>query len=132
MKKRKKTLPSEWSASDAAKGARQAKVWMEFFAGDEGAKRQSPGGTQAAAQMSRIAAIRAKHEAELMRSPNVVGVSEGIEVKRGKPTGTPCIVVYVTRKVPKAKLSKGHPLPERIEGVPVDVVEVGSVDALPK
>lgn len=66
-----------------------------------------------------------------MRSPNVVGVSEGIEVRRGKPTGTPCIVVYVTRKVPKAKL-KGHPLPERIEGVPVDVVEVGSVDALPK
>jgi hypothetical protein len=67
-----------------------------------------------------------------MKYPNVVGVAEGIEVKRGRPTGVPCIVVYVKRKVPKAKLARRHTLPERIEGVRVDVVEVGSVGALPK
>ncbi len=129
---KKNDLPATWRAADAKKGARQAKAWMEFFAGAERAKGQSRGGAQDAAQTSPIAATRARHEAELMRYPNVVGVSEGIEVKRGRPTGAPCIVVYVTRKVPKAKLTKRQTLPERIEGVTVDVVEVGSVDALPK
>jgi hypothetical protein len=121
-------LRSGWSESDVKKGARQAKAWMDFFAGEEWTRTQSPAGSRP----SRIAKVRAKHEAELMRYPNVVGVSEGIEVKRGKPTGKQCIVVYVKRKVPKAKLAKRQILPERIEGVPVDVVEVGLVGALPK
>jgi len=128
---RKDKLPSTWSAEDAKKGARQAEVWMKFFAGDTWVKRQSSSGARGADETSRVAAVRAAHEAALMRYPNVVGVSEGIEVKRGRPTGAPCITVYVTRKVPKANLSKSHTLPDRIEGVRVDVVEVGSVDALP-
>lgn len=126
-----KRLRSGWSESDTKKGARQAKAWMDFFAGEEWSQTQSPRSVDAAAQTARIAEVRARHEPELMRYPNVVGVSEGIEVKRGKPTGRLCIVVYVKRKVPKAKLAKRHTLPERIEGVSVDVVEVGSVRALP-
>ena len=121
---------SGWSESDAKKGARQAKAWMDFFAGEDWSQAQAPRGN-IEAETARISDIRSRHESALMSYPNVVGVSEGIEVKRGKPTGRRSIVVYVKRKVPKAKLAKRQTLPERIEGVPVDVVEVGSVDALP-
>lgn len=79
-----------------------------------------------------IAAVRARHEADLMRYPNAVGVAEGIKTKQGRPTGRACLVVYVTKKVPQAKLRKRDILPKRIEGVPVDVVEVGGVEALPE
>jgi hypothetical protein len=34
-------------------------------------------------------------------------------------------------KNPKSKLKKGEILPRKIEGVPVDVVEVGKVEPLP-
>jgi hypothetical protein len=119
---------------------------MDFFAGDERTMQRVPGRPQARARgpaqldaapqpdavAHRVAAVRATHEAELMRYPNVVGVSEGIETKRGKPTGRPCVVVYVTRKVSKAKLTKGRALPDRVDGIPVDVVEVGAVQILPK
>lgn len=67
-----------------------------------------------------------------MRYPNVVGVGEGICTKRGKPTGERCLVVFVERKVPPAKLAKDESLPSRIEGVSVDVVEVGKIEALPR
>jgi hypothetical protein len=33
-----------------------------------------------------------------MRYPNVVGVAEDSD-KAGKPTGKPCLVVYVERKI---------------------------------
>lgn len=65
-----------------------------------------------------------------MRYPNVVGVADGVGMRAGKPTGEDCIVVYVERKVPKSKLEKGEVLPRRIEGVLVDVVEVGRVEPL--
>jgi hypothetical protein len=39
-------------------------------------------------------------------------------------------VVYVTRKVPRSALTQTQILPTEIEGVPVDVVEVGEVRPL--
>ena len=67
-----------------------------------------------------------------MRYPNVIGVADGICTKPGKPTGEPCLVVVVERKIPPAKLAKDAILPDRIEGVPIDVVEVGKIEALPR
>jgi hypothetical protein len=104
---------------------------MDFFAGEEWTKAQSPPVVERADADSSIASVRARHEAELMSYPNVVGVSDGFQTKRGRPTARQCIVVYVKRKVPKTKLAKRHILPKRIEGVLVDVVEVGSVGTLP-
>ncbi len=66
-----------------------------------------------------------------MRYPNVVGVAPGVRMVQGKPTGERCLVVYVERKIPRTKLKEDEILPREIEGVPVDVVEVGRVDALP-
>jgi hypothetical protein len=36
----------------------------------------------------------------------------------------------VERKIPRAKLDKSEILPSEIEGIPVDVVEVGKVETL--
>jgi hypothetical protein len=65
-----------------------------------------------------------------MAYPNVVAVSTGTRTRSGKPTGERCLVVYVTRKVPRSALTETQVLPAEIEGVPVDVVEVGEVRPL--
>lgn len=82
------------------------------------------------AEERRIAEVRARHETELLRYPNVVGVAEGIRTRQGKPTGERCLIVYVERKVPRGQLEGREILPSEIEGVPVDVVEVGRVEPL--
>jgi len=73
--------------------------------------------------------VRARHEAELMRYPNVVGVADGIATRGGKPTGEQSIVVYVSRKVPASELAADAVLPTEIDGVRVDVVEAGLIEA---
>jgi hypothetical protein len=77
----------------------------------------------------RIADVRARHEAELMRYPNVVGVADGIATRRGEPTGEQSIVVYVSRKVPAGELAADAVLPTEVDGVRVDVVEAGLIEA---
>ena len=48
----------------------------------------------------------------------------------GEPTDEIAIIVSVRRKVPAADLRPGEGIPYRLEGVPVDVVEVGTLHAL--
>lgn len=80
--------------------------------------------------LARVTSVRAAHEARLLRYPNVVAVADGIRTRDGQPTGEPCIVVYVSRKVPRERLSPDEVLPEQLDGVGVDVVPVGEVRAL--
>src|ERR1041385_6190016 len=40
------------------------------------------------------------------------------------------VLVYVRRKLPKARVRGAHLIPEEIEGVPTDVIPVGEVRAL--
>jgi hypothetical protein len=102
-------------------------AWESFFArGGAGRADRGPDDEESA----RIGAVRSRHEGNLLSYPNVVGVAEGVRTRRGKPTGERCIVVYVQRKVPSVRLRKHEVIPSRLEGVPVDVVEVGEVEAL--
>lgn len=78
---------------------------------------------------AKVAQVLARHEAELMRYPNVVGVSQGIVMKGGEPSSETGIVVYVQHKVPESELAPDERLPEQIDGITVDVVEVGRVEA---
>ena len=80
--------------------------------------------------MERARKIREKYEKELLKKPNVIGVGVGLKIKGGKVTDEPAIMVYVTRKLPKEHLSKEELVPEEIEGVKTDVVEVGIIRAL--
>jgi hypothetical protein len=73
-----------------------------------------------------VAAVQARHERELLRYPNVVGVATGTPTRGGQPASAePCLLVLVTRKLPPSELGPGELLPREIEGVPIDVVETG-------
>jgi hypothetical protein len=62
-----------------------------------------------------------KHEEQLMKLPNVMGVSIG--EKGAKKV----IKVYVTRKLPESSLRSEEIIPETLEGFEVDVEEIGNV-----
>ena len=73
------------------------------------------------------AAVQARHQQELLRYPNVVGVATGTLTRGGRPTGETGLLVLVSRKVPASELEPDEVLPSEIEGVPVDVVETGQI-----
>jgi hypothetical protein len=77
-----------------------------------------------------IVEVRARHEARLLGCANVVGVADGVKSVRGQPTMTPCIVVLVSRKVPRKALAPADVIPPKLDDVPTDVVEVGTITAL--
>ena len=124
----KRGRSDEWSERQVKAGREMSRSWQEFFAAQEkeGAGRPSPG----LAEQSAITQARERHEAKLMAYPNVVGVASGIEARKGKPTGVPCLVVYVSRKVARSKLKKAETIPDSLDGIPVDVVEIGQPEPL--
>ena len=125
----KQELKPNWPEDQRAAGERFRQAWDDFFSANP------PGGSleeslRGGTVPSKISEVRARHEDELLRYPHVVGVSEGIRTKQGKPTGEPCLVVLVERKIPVGELDPGGILPAEIEGIRVDVVEVGRVEPL--
>jgi hypothetical protein len=82
---------------------------------------------QAATQ--RIMEVKQAHEEELLAKSNVVGVGIGFRRVSGELTGTPALVVMVSQKLPPAMLDEDDRIPNWIEGVPVDVQEVGQITA---
>ncbi len=127
----KKDLHPIWSEQQQLKGKRMHQVWEQFFSES---KQTEQGAEQSFSQRSedlQLSAVLAQHEAALMSYPNVIGVADGIRMRRGKPTGERCLVVFVNRKLPKSKLRKSEILPGEIDGIPIDVVEVGNVEPLP-
>jgi hypothetical protein len=67
-------------------------------------------------------AIKARHAKALRKYPNVCGLGVGFKVTKGKRTRTLALRVYVTKKVPKARLKPADRLPASIEGLPLDVI----------
>ncbi len=122
----KRALGPTWSPEQRLAGDQIRQAWEEHFAVYEREGHEPLAGGDA-----KIAQVRARYETELMRRANVVGVAEGTRTRKGKPTGSRCLVVYVERKVPRAKLPKGDLIPHELDGVPVDVVEVGRIEPLP-
>ncbi len=76
-------------------------------------------------------AIRVKqtHEAELLAKANVLGVGVGLSRLRGETGEVVAIVVLVKRKVPASELPSTDVIPSHLEGVPVEVREVGEAVA---
>lgn len=73
--------------------------------------------------------VKRRHEADLLRRPNVVAVGVGYRTRGGQPMPEICIVVSVTHKLPAADLQHDEALPHLLEDVPVDVVESGVMRA---
>ena len=127
----KQQLGPAWSDEQQAAGDRLRQTWETFFSGARAEADSAEAALGVGAEAMKLAAVRARHEPALLAYPNVVGVSEGVRTRGGAPTGERCIVVYVQRKVPRDQLREDQVLPRELEGVPVDVVEIGRLEPLP-
>jgi hypothetical protein len=87
--------------------------------------RLTPGNLEA--KIERARSVKQKHETEIMSKVNVVGVGVGLHLRKGEPTGEVGLVVFVNRKVPATKLAEDDIIPPEIDGVPVDVQEIGQI-----
>ena len=80
--------------------------------------------------MEDVRRVKAEYEEELMRKPGVVSVAIGYKHIDGKKTNQLCIICYVSEKKAVGELKASDIIPEAIEGVPIDVVESGRIQAL--
>ena len=79
--------------------------------------------------IERATEVKRRNQEELLSKANVVGVGIGFEYKGGQKTDRVAIVVMVRRKLPVAQLAPRDVIPEELDGVPVDVQEVGEIRA---
>ena len=73
----------------------------------------------------RLVEIKERAAAVFMAMPGVTGVGIGGRLRDGRPTGELVIKVFVERKRPAAEVPPGQLLPERFEGVGIDVSVLG-------
>ncbi len=82
------------------------------------------------AQTNKIRDVRRRYQDELMAKANVVGVGIGRRQQGGESTQEPALVVMVSKKVPLWQLPPEDVIPTSLDGVPVDVQEIGELRAL--
>ena len=81
-------------------------------------------------EQAQVAQIKELHKEAILARPNVVGVGTGYKVTEGHRTDELCVVTLVRQKIPKAGLPPGALVPQAVDGVSVDVIEVGDLRAL--
>lgn len=72
-----------------------------------------------------IRAMKQEVEGDILTKPNVVGVGVGFKETRGFITDEVSIMVLVREKKPPSALSRKQMVPDRVDGILTDVVEVG-------
>lgn len=82
------------------------------------------------AAIERITRAQEQHSEALLRLPNVVGTALGVKMTDDEPTDELALVVLVRQKVPLESLKPEERIPAKIDGVLVDVQEVGDLLAL--
>lgn len=75
----------------------------------------------------RVLQAQSAYQEDLFRRANVVGVAAGL--KNQEEGGEPSIVILVQEKQPFSALSAEDRIPERINGIRTDVMEVGYLEA---
>ncbi len=84
---------------------------------------------QKESEFDRVRTVKERIEAELLKKNGVVGCAVGYETVGDKETARPAIICFVNKKLPRSELGGRDLLPEEVDGVPVDVIEVGSLQA---
>ncbi|MBW2163248.1 MAG: hypothetical protein JRF43_02045 [Deltaproteobacteria bacterium] len=85
--------------------------------------------------LAKLADVKEAREETLLAYPNVVGTGIGFKEVKGKETKELVIVVYVEKKVVREQLAANElipntfPVPETLEKIKTDVVEVGRIEA---
>ena len=80
-------------------------------------------------QMTRATAAQTKYGEDLMSKAHVQGTAIGLEKADGKYTSRVALVVLVDKKLPLEELAIKDQIPEELDGVPIDVQEVGVLSA---
>jgi hypothetical protein len=73
--------------------------------------------------------VQVEHKATLLALPNVIGLGIGLKTVQGRRGGDLCLAALVRRKLPRAALEPEAIIPDELDGVATDVVEVGDVQA---
>ena len=73
----------------------------------------------------RVKSVKEVHERELLAKQNVLGVGVGYKVVEGMRTDILAIIVMVREKVVEGLMQREDIIPREIDGVPVDVQEMG-------
>jgi hypothetical protein len=81
-------------------------------------------------RLNHIRAVKDKYERDLMRKKNVLGVGIGLRERGGVLTDETVLTVMVRQKVPRSLLRPWDVIPTELDGVPVDVKEIGTLRAL--
>jgi len=76
-------------------------------------------------------ALSAPSGTKLYGFENIKGVGISEKIINGWLTLDPSVTVYVAAKVPLNEIQEEARVPEKIGGVPTDVVEIGEIDAFP-
>ena len=74
---------------------------------------------------ARVIAVKKEYCLGLLVHRDVVGVGVGIKTVKNVEIGKQCIKIYVGKKLPISVLNSSEILPDKIEGVPTDIVEFG-------
>jgi len=71
--------------------------------------------------------VKEKLKKEIWKYPNVIGISNTPKRKivKGIEIDIPCIRIYVSKKIPKNQLKPSDVIPEEVDGIKTDIVEVG-------
>ncbi|NDJ54124.1 MAG: hypothetical protein GYB68_13725 [Chloroflexi bacterium] len=67
---------------------------------------------------------------KFLKQRNIVGVGIGYKMVNGELTDTPSVVFSVAAKKPRQDLPESELLPDHVDDLPTDVVEIGEVVAL--
>lgn len=81
-------------------------------------------------ELDRIREVKARYESALLRKKNVVGIGIGYRHREGKPTNEMVLTVMVRRKERWSALRPADRVPSELDGVRIDVQEVGTLRAL--
>ena len=76
---------------------------------------------------NRAKEVKNKYENDLMQKPGVAGVGLGLRHRGGDLTDEVVIVITVNKKFNMDELDTDEQIPPAIEGVPIDVKEVGQL-----
>ncbi len=67
-----------------------------------------------------------KHVDDLLSKPDVYAVGLGEKRSKGKRTGKRAIICSIKAKKPFAQLTQAEMIPSTLDGIPTDIVEIGS------
>ncbi len=73
--------------------------------------------------------VKTTVEEDLLQKLNVLGLGIGYKEVGGKETTDLCIHIYVEKKIPQKDLPAEALIPDNLEGLPTDVIEVGLIEA---